>query len=53
MMRVECMCCGRSMGEKPSDGGSRVTSGICEACLDAKYPKYAGRVRALRNVFPG
>lgn len=54
MMQVECMCCGKRLREKPSCGGSRVTSGICEACLDAVYPRYAGRVRALRGryVFP-
>lgn len=52
MMQVECMCCGKRLREKPSCGGSRVTSGICEACLDAVYPRYAGRVKAMRNVFP-
>lgn len=50
MMRIECMCCGRKIGEKPAGGGrERVTSGICDTCLDLHYPEYADRVRAMRG----
>lgn len=52
MMIVECMCCRREIGQK-SRNGSRfaVTSGICDDCLDARYPEYAERVRQLRGDY--
>lgn len=50
LMVVTCMCCGAGLGVKSAEGGRHDrTSGICEGCLDGRYPEYAERVRALRG----
>lgn len=45
-MVIECAWCNTVQGEKPGEG--EPTSGICDDCLAAHFPKESPKVKAYR-----
>ncbi|HET6419538.1 MAG TPA: hypothetical protein VFG19_05240 [Geobacteraceae bacterium] len=49
MLTIECVFCGRLMGENDGMGCSGATSSICPECVVRYYPDYA---EELLSVYP-
>ncbi len=41
VLKIECVFCGRLLGEKDGMGCTGATSSICPECIRKYYPDYA------------